>query len=1089
MKTRLLPFVLLCLICIGLSAQNGFGNWVKHRKSNRNEQAIEKTVTSRKVENASVLYPRASERMEAGSNTAEKYYPPQVNREFTYYDSSGNPSGKNLEYFELDHWGNILLKEQRDSYRTTYTYSEKSQGKLQLSETHFSWRDNSWIQTDERENFTTQVNGDGIRVGVTGKLVQEATFNEKGYLSYLREAYQGSSDGDRAKVWVDWKGDFPSELKVTSYTDSVVFKNVVFMYDKDKFNPYLCFSDDWEDFLFDGEGSDLVFFNADIVMVTTKDDDGNLLTNPTTVEGRMESVYDSNTKMYTRTLYATFQGMEYPTISESKIYLDDNGSFTYTYLSLGEGWTYSVTKMFNEYGDVVTCEERDVEGDYSDISVETYNRTYDASGHPLRVGYERRDNGDLRETYIETYGDRIVPDTSLEVTVETSGTLRDKVTELVIDYYNLTELIVNGPLNEDDFQFINYLSSLQRLDLSLAKVDYLLHQFSGLNSLVSVSLPEGLKYVSPYAFSFCPNLKSVELPSSLTMIESGLFRGCNSLKSVVCRMLAPAAINSYDDPFEGVDRNSCILQVPMLSLESYTNHPYWGRFGRIEGYEGLKDDKATVNGPLHLNETWFNRFTELTLGYGAGLTINGEAAFPLKKLTMYQGDNQIQEFILQNSYGNIEMLGRQVTPSSLVNHCESVTVEEVKIEYMFQSGRWYFLSFPFDVNVADITIEKLDATNVGDIEYVFRYYDGATRAISGVGQNWKNVSETVLKAGQGYIFQVSCEVRLGVKASSAGAAQMLTPAMRKMVVSENVSEVTSNQGWNFIGNPYPSYFNMQGMDYKAPITVWNNMSQTYEAYSALDADEYILSPMQAFFVQVPSGTKEIQFTPDARLAEATVVEKSNTTRMAGMGRSLINLRLSDGTHTDKTRVVITPQASLGYEIQEDAAKFMSPVAIIPQLYTLDATHSQYAINVAPLGNKDAVKVGYYAGMAGEYVLSADRSDVDVWLWDALTGTTVELSAQNYHFTSEQGSFNNRFTLYMSVVPTSVNNESATTSEVLSTADGIIVKGQAGQKIEVYTVAGAKIAHCQMDDTTICISLAKGAYLVKVGDCIHKSIVY
>lgn len=45
----------------------------------------------------------------------------------------------------------------------------------------------------------------------------------------------------------------------------------------------------------------------------------------------------------------------------------------------------------------------------------------------MKTVFERRDDKEiLQESYVETYGDRIIPDTSLEVEVDMPGTLHEK---------------------------------------------------------------------------------------------------------------------------------------------------------------------------------------------------------------------------------------------------------------------------------------------------------------------------------------------------------------------------------------------------------------------------------------------------------------------------------------------------------------------------------------------------------------------------------------------------------------------------------------------------------------------------------------
>lgn len=56
--------------------------------------------------------------------------------------------------------------------------------------------------------------------------------------------------------------------------------------------------------------------------------------------------------------------------------------------------------------------------------------------------------------------------------------------------------------------------------------------FKGCSSLTTVSLPDSLKDIGSYAFSSCSNLQNIILPDSVTEIESYAFYFCSSLKSI-----------------------------------------------------------------------------------------------------------------------------------------------------------------------------------------------------------------------------------------------------------------------------------------------------------------------------------------------------------------------------------------------------------------------------------------------------------------------------------------------------------------------------------------------------------------------------
>lgn len=124
-------------------------------------------------------------------------------------------------------------------------------------------------------------------------------------------------------------------------------------------------------------------------------------------------------------------------------------------------------------------------------------------------------------------------------------------------------------------------------------------------------------------------------------------------------------------------------------------------------------------------------------------------------------------------------------------------------------------------------------------------------------------------------------------------------------------------------------------------------------------------------------------------------------------RKLINLIITDGENMDKTRVVFNGKKSDAYEMDCDAAKFMS-TANVPQIYTLDNKNVKYAINERPSGS---VKLGYVATKAGTLTISVARMEQTVSIKDNETGTITPLT-DGYSFETEVGTFNERFVLLL-----------------------------------------------------------------------------
>jgi hypothetical protein len=353
---------------------------------------------------------------------------------------------------------------------------------------------------------------------------------------------------------------------------------------------------------------------------------------------------------------------------------------------------------------------------------------------------------------------------------------------------------------------------------------------------------------------------------------------------------------------------------------------------------------------------------------------------------------------------------------------------------------------------------------------------------------WLNWLESWLLPGQGYIFQCA---KSGVLSLCVEKADMNWKAEnRPQNLEQHQADLAENASWNFMGNPHTSYYDIDKTGYTQPITVWNGSS--YEAVRPGD-DDYRLSPFEGFFVQKPDGVDEMNFpagTPatDGRYTyrqwEETKPHRAAARRAKGVNvdRQMINLTLTDGETTDKTRIVFNEKQSQNYEMACDAPKFMSTESV-PQMYTLDQKNTKYAINERPLGE---VRLGYVASKKGELTISAVRMDQPVLLRDNLMQTTHDLSMGGYTFTSEAGAFNDRFVILVNDNVTSVGKLCKDTGvSALAEQGGISFSGIEQQEVTIYSLSGTTLAsHVQNGF----IQLPNAAYIVKVDDNTTKLLV-
>ena len=234
-------------------------------------------------------------------------------------------------------------------------------------------------------------------------------------------------------------------------------------------------------------------------------------------------------------------------------------------------------------------------------------------------------------------------------------------------------------------------------------------------------------------------------------------------------------------------------------------------------------------------------------------------------------------------------------------------------------------------------------------------------------------------------------------------------------------------------------------------------------------------------MQCPESTEYISFPETGRQQTSEITNQSSAPakRTAALGsRQLVDVAISAGDLTDKTRVVLNEAALIEYETACDASKFFTMDAGVPQIYTLDSEATEYAINERPVGNGN-VQLGVVIAASGKHTISMPRNDAKtVVLIDHVAGTTHDLSLGEYTFTAEAGTYNGRFTLSISKAhTTAIDEATATDFTVKSVENAIVVSGAEGM-VTVFTIDGRKVAEQESKGSVTFGNLLEGSYLVR-----------
>lgn len=570
--------------------------------------------------------------------------------------------------------------------------------------------------------------------------------------------------------------------------------------------------------------------------------------------------------------------------------------------------------------------------------------------------------------------------------------------------------------------------------------------FGSCYSLETISLP-GVETIGVSAFGGCKKLTEVRIPSTLKSIGDNAFR-CEKLKKVYTYTVEP--INIGQDTFDKTTYETGSLYIPKQSKNNYYWNTQWSQFAKLEEF-----DEPYKYFYLNKEYTLNDRFTgepDIDINPGGGIIVPDKPGLP------------------PQDADTIHIKGNGKNWASIIANA-NLNAKGLYIDITIKANRWYFFSFPFKVRKADISCGK-------NVKFVFRTYNGDIRAKYGKG-GWIDLdsSEEFLYPGKGYIFQASLDCTLSIKIEKSAFGKLPNVNVdTKLDIHTSTNE--QNASWNFVGNPFTAFYDINDMGYTSPITRWNSDSNTYEAVRPGD-DNAFLNPFEAFFVQCPKDNDDINFGGDNRLTQTGRDKKMNSqmqkARMEGqfdVQRQIVNLTLSDGTTTDKTRVVFNPDKKAGYERDCDAAKFESNGA--SELYTVEALAGRLAINERPEGS---VKIGYRAAKAGEYTIAAQRMDRQVLLRDNDLQITFDLTQGDYHFTSDAGEFDNRFMLLIDNSTTGIGDIVTTTGVNVKPTDcGLNISNLQGKTLHVYALNGALYATRTQDGF---LGLAKGVYLVEV----------
>ena len=351
---------------------------------------------------------------------------------------------------------------------------------------------------------------------------------------------------------------------------------------------------------------------------------------------------------------------------------------------------------------------------------------------------------------------------------------------------------------------------------------------------------------------------------------------------------------------------------------------------------------------------------------------------------------------------------------------------------------FYWVSFPFDVNIKDI----FGLGAYGEY-WALQYYDGAKRATYGLpteeSTGWEYVAEDaadaatkVLKANTGYVVCLNYR-RLskdyGYVPGGGREVSLYFPSANRITpnqikdqadVTINLPELTStntswnHHNWHLVGIPSfatPGVTHNQG-NVRFVYEYWHPT----DGYAPKAATEVAWCPMHSYIMQYAG---DITWRNIMNIAPSSIAARRDADAET---QPTLRLELQQaGNQADRTYVQLCEEeVSLGFDLNMDLTKMLNKGA---NIYSV-VNGNQMAGNCI-LKTDTHLPLGVVIAEAGEYTFAMPEGTegMVIELIDNEMGTTTNLLLSDYSVNLPKGTFNNRFALSIrpDKVATSVDN--------------------------------------------------------------------
>jgi len=311
-------------------------------------------------------------------------------------------------------------------------------------------------------------------------------------------------------------------------------------------------------------------------------------------------------------------------------------------------------------------------------------------------------------------------------------------------------------------------------------------------------------------------------------------------------------------------------------------------------------------------------------------------------------------------------------------------------------------------------------------------------------------------------------------------------------ISLTSSGSTDNDGWNLVGNPYPS-----AIDWTLPGWTKTNVDNAIYFYNGTGYSSYIagvstnggskfIPSMQGFFVHA-TGSGVLGTTNAIRVHNSTDFYKENSDI-----ENLLRLQVQGNGFSDETYLRFIPEATQGFDPEYDAYKLMGIIEA-PQIYST-SKDSKLSINSQPFaGINTLVPVGIQFGLSDHLLLTVSNmgsfaGNITFILEDKKLNVTQSLNDfPVYSFNHLEGENPDRFLIHINNPSFGISDKkNSDPIQIYSYEGTIFIKLQEqihkGGNVDVFDLTGKLLFSKKLSSQTLDKfnpNLTEGTYIVKV----------